>query len=161
MDPGLTDPGLEGDEGGLGRHPEVWARWTLAVVQGTGGSSAYASRVWPCALALSAYLERACQGRDTGHPNPVRGRHILELGAGLAVPSLVCAARLGAASITVTDGTADYATFAQALRGNLARNAAVLRGPTKTPVHFQPLDFRDPAPLYPARPIDLILVGRG
>ena len=54
----------------------------------------FAAKVWPAAELLSRHLR--------SHPQLVRGKAVLELGAGAALPSL-CAAQLGARSVLVTD----------------------------------------------------------
>ena len=57
-------------------------------------STTFGLFLWPSATVLAQFL--------TFHPAAVRGRTVLELGAGVALPGLV-AARLGATRVTVTD----------------------------------------------------------
>lgn len=51
--------------------------------------------IWPSSLVLSMYL---CANK-----NKIQHRNILELGAGVGLPSLVCRDDLGAASVVATD----------------------------------------------------------
>jgi predicted nicotinamide N-methyase len=83
-------------------------------------------RTWDAAMHLAAYLS----GEGQGH---VRGRRVLELGAGTGLVSLVCAKTLGAEMVAATDGSAEVV---EALRDNIFVNglqeqdgisAAVLR----------------------------------
>lgn len=67
-------------------------------------------RLWPTALVLSRYL---CV-----HPELVRGKRVVELGAGAGAVGLVCAA-LGARHVVLTD----MADALPLLRDNVARNA--------------------------------------
>ena len=69
-------------------------------------------RLWPAALVLSRYL---CV-----HPELVRGKRVVELGAGAGAVGLVCAA-LGAQRVVLTD----MAEALPLLRDNVARNAKV------------------------------------
>jgi predicted nicotinamide N-methyase len=85
---------LRHDEGGAGRPIPYWAR------------------LWPSGQALAAAL--------AGDP-PVAGARVLELGCGLALPSIV-AARAGA-HVLATDGLTDAVAFAahgMALNGVVA-----------------------------------------
>jgi predicted nicotinamide N-methyase len=67
--------------------------------------------VWPSALALTQFMEK--------HANAVRGKTVLEIGCGLALPSMA-ARLLGATSVIATDRHALVPTF---LSHNLNRNA--------------------------------------
>lgn len=51
-------------------------------------------RLWPAALVFGRYL--------CAHPELVRGKRVIELGAGTGVAGLICAA-LGARHVTITD----------------------------------------------------------
>ncbi len=73
---------LRHEEGGAGRPVPYWAR------------------IWPSGLALARALAEA---------PPAPGTRVLELGCGLALPSLV-AARAGA-EVLATDGSADAIAF--------------------------------------------------
>lgn len=84
----------------------------------------YFGVVWPSARALSsALIERGHEG--------LQGLRILEVGCGLALPSLV-AARLGA-QVTATDFHPEVPRF---LRANLALNGLESR------IHYVELDWR-------------------
>ncbi|OLP88747.1 Chaperone protein DnaJ [Symbiodinium microadriaticum] len=60
--------------------------------------------LWPVASTLARLLANAVlDGEVQGHPIPsVKAKSILEIGAGMGLPSLVCRA-LGAAQVTITD----------------------------------------------------------
>ncbi|CAE7731372.1 EFM7 [Symbiodinium sp. KB8] len=60
--------------------------------------------LWPVASTLARLLANAVlDGEVQGHPIPsVKAKSILEIGAGVGLPSLVCRA-LGAAQVTITD----------------------------------------------------------
>ncbi|VEU33875.1 unnamed protein product, partial [Pseudo-nitzschia multistriata] len=96
-------------------------------VEGTYGTGA---TVWPAALVLVKYLERVANdgGGDTALPDPcdVRGKHVLDLGAGTGVTS-IAAALLGAASVVCTDGEESVVRLARdnvrAAGRELARSA--------------------------------------
>jgi predicted nicotinamide N-methyase len=91
---------LRHEEGGAGRPVPYWAR------------------PWPSGLALAASL--------AAEPETLRGARVLELGCGLAAPSVV-AARAGA-SVLATDGVEDAVAFAAhvlALNETLAEVAQV------------------------------------
>ena len=62
------------------------------------GVALFCDSIWPGAVALSDYL---CGSSDL-----VKGRTVLELGAGASLPSLVCLA-LGCAAIAITDYDGD------------------------------------------------------
>lgn len=66
-------------------------RATIAAAGTTG------IRTWEAALHLGAYL---CENRDV-----VRGKRVLELGAGTGYVSILCATHLEAASCMATDGS--------------------------------------------------------
>jgi predicted nicotinamide N-methyase len=83
-------------------------------------------KLWPAARALSAYL--AALGTAG-----LAGRQVLEVGCGLALPSLV-AARLGAV-VTASDFHPDVAAF---LQDNVARNGL-------GDVAYRVADWRAPA----------------
>ena len=66
--------------------------------------------MWPSAEALAAYLVE--------NPEAVRGKDVLELGAGLGVPGLVAAA-LGAERVVLSDSRNEYLDV---MRGNVEKN---------------------------------------
>jgi predicted nicotinamide N-methyase len=74
----------------------------------------------------------------------VRGRRVLELGAGLGLPSL--AAALGGADVLATDWAADAVTL---LRSNASRNGIVLRAAR--------VRWDEPEPLLREAPWQLVL----
>ncbi|KAI9855589.1 MAG: hypothetical protein M1813_009728 [Trichoglossum hirsutum] len=63
------------------------------------GSSTTGLRTWEAALHLGAYLSLSPEGRDL-----VRGRSVLELGAGTGFLSILCAKHLGSRRVLATDG---------------------------------------------------------
>ena len=78
------------------------------MVDGLGGV------VWNAAYKLCEHLE--------AHPELVRGKRVLELGAGCGLPGLVVAT-LGASAVVVTDQETDL------LRENVRANARVCQAP--------------------------------
>ncbi|KAI0484592.1 S-adenosyl-L-methionine-dependent methyltransferase [Xylariaceae sp. FL0804] len=64
------------------------------------GSRTTGFRTWEAALHLGSYL------LTTAGSDLVRGKHILELGAGTGFLSILCAKHLGATRVTATDGDA-------------------------------------------------------
>jgi len=80
----------------------------------------YWAELWPAGVALA----RVVAGRD------VRGLHVLEIGCGLGLPSIVAA--LGGASVVATDWSPDAVA---AVRENAASNGARLSA--------RVLDWRD------------------
>eukprot|EP00300_Choanocystis_sp_HF-7_P033635 c46020_g1_i1.p1 GENE.c46020_g1_i1~~c46020_g1_i1.p1 ORF type:complete len:290 (-),score=39.76 c46020_g1_i1:258-1082(-) len=77
----------------------------------TSKRTLFAHHVWNGARAASAYFEE--------HPELVRGRSVLEFGAGSGLPSLVAVA-LGARFVAVTDYPSPE--LVAAMQGNLERN---------------------------------------
>jgi predicted nicotinamide N-methyase len=114
-------------------HPADWPE--LRHQEGAEGRSApYWAVAWPSGLGLADALA----GRD------LAGLRVLELGCGLAVPSLV-AARAGA-TVVATDGSPDAVVFAA---HNLALND--LEGEVAL------VDWRDAGELVEGGPWDLVL----
>ena len=80
------------------------SRSVISVASNTG------QRTWEAALHLSAYLACADELEDNKNGNRahigsiIRGRHVLELGAGTGLVSIVCARYLGARMVLATDG---------------------------------------------------------
>ena len=68
------------------------------------GAFPYWSKVWPAAKALCTWLAAA--------PHWFRGKRVVELGAGLGLPSLFCARE--ADSVWCTDRSAEAVRFAEA-----------------------------------------------
>ncbi len=94
----------------------------------------YWAELWPSGLALA----RALCGRD------LTGARVLELGCGLALPSL--AAALGGADVLASDWSPDAVTLAAE---NAGRNEIALATAL--------CDWSDPAPLLAGAPWDLVL----
>jgi predicted nicotinamide N-methyase len=114
-------------------RPGDWAE--LRHQEGAEGRSApYWAIVWPSGLVLGDALAE----RD------LEGARVLELGCGLAIPSLVAALR--GASVTATDGSPDAVVFAA---HNLALNH--LDGEVAL------ADWRDAEILLEGAPWDLVL----
>lgn len=93
----------------------------------------YWAELWPAARALVAAL-----------PPTLAGMRVLELGAGLGVPSLVAARR--GASVLATDWAAEACTL---LVTNARRNALAIA--------VEQVDWRAPAALQRRAPFDLVL----
>lgn len=104
----------------------------------------YFGTLWPSGRGLARWLAR----RDSDHQGCLSGQVVLELGCGLALPSLV-AARLGA-RVIATDSHPDVPGF---LECNAARAGVTIA--------YQQLDWRAPAQLDALRelhgPFDLVL----
>lgn len=64
-------------------------------------------RTWEAALHLGQYLCASDTGRVADGGTVVRGRRVLELGAGTGYLSVLCAAHLGAARVVASDGSDD------------------------------------------------------
>ena len=69
-----------------------------------GSDFPYWSKLWPAALGICEFL--------SVHPGLYRGKNVLELGAGLGLPSLLCA--MEAASVLCTDLSEDAMGYARA-----------------------------------------------
>jgi predicted nicotinamide N-methyase len=94
----------------------------------------YWAELWPSGVALADAVARL----------DVRGRKVLELGAGLGLPSL--AAAICGADVVATDWADDAVAL---LRRNAGRNGVALRA--------ERVRWDDPAPLVRAAPWDLVL----
>ena len=94
----------------------------------------YWAELWPAAVALA----REVDARD------VRGLHVVELGCGLALPSLVAA--LGGAEVLATDWSPEALGVAAT---NADRNGAALQTAL--------VAWADPEPLLERAPWDLVL----
>src|SRR4051812_30721284 len=97
----------------------------------------YWSILWRSGVALARELD----GLDEGH---LAGRRVVELGCGLAVPSLA-SARAGA-DVLATDASGDALAL-------VARNARV----NGVPVETARIDWDDPGELFARAPFDLVL----
>lgn len=94
----------------------------------------YWAELWPSGLALA----RAVAGLD------LRGRRVVELGCGLAIPSLVAA--LSGASALATDWSQEAVQLAHE---NAARNGLA--------IEVEVVDWTDPGPLLDRAPFDMVL----
>jgi len=94
----------------------------------------YWAELWPSGLALARFVAEL----DLG------GRRVLELGAGLGLPSL--AAALRGAEVLATDWAEDAVTL---LRDNAARNGIELRA--------ERVRWDEPGPLHAGAPWDVVL----
>jgi predicted nicotinamide N-methyase len=94
----------------------------------------YWAELWPSGIALARHVAA----------RTLAGRSVLELGCGLALPSI--AAALGGAHVIASDWSEDALAFA-------SRNAA-LNGAALTTVLLR---WDDPAPLASRAPFDLVL----
>jgi predicted nicotinamide N-methyase len=94
----------------------------------------YWAELWPSGVALAAVVAAL----------DLRGRRVLELGAGLGLPSL--AAALGGADVLATDWADDAVEL---LRANAARNSIGLRA--------ERVRWDDPEPLLRDAPWDVVL----
>ncbi|KAI1426386.1 putative methyltransferase-domain-containing protein [Xylaria sp. FL1777] len=77
------------------------------------GSRTTGHRTWEAALHLGSYLLT-----DTGH-DLIRGKSVLELGAGTGFLAILCAKYLGASHVTTTDGDESVVDY---LKENLILN---------------------------------------
>eukprot|EP00566_Odontella_aurita_P017946 CAMPEP_0113547882 /NCGR_PEP_ID=MMETSP0015_2-20120614/12597_1 /TAXON_ID=2838 /ORGANISM="Odontella" /LENGTH=326 /DNA_ID=CAMNT_0000448475 /DNA_START=72 /DNA_END=1052 /DNA_ORIENTATION=+ /assembly_acc=CAM_ASM_000160 len=90
--------GVEGAEGipsGNDGAPLFRQTDPVTVRQTSFGCGKLGSSVWPSSVALCLHL--------AAHPEAVRGRRVLELGAGCGLPSLLCRDALGANAVLATD----------------------------------------------------------
>jgi predicted nicotinamide N-methyase len=95
----------------------------------------YWAELWPSGRALAAALATRA----------LAGLHVVELGAGLAIPSFVAAA--GGATVVATDWYEPAIDFIRVNTGRLG-----------LPVEALPMDWREPHPrLLAAAPFDLVL----
>jgi predicted nicotinamide N-methyase len=94
----------------------------------------YWAELWPSGVALAEVI----------HGLPLRGARVLEIGAGLGLPSLTAA--LGGADVLATDWAEDAIEL---LRTNAERNGISLRA--------ERVRWDDPAPLLRGAPWDVVL----
>lgn len=94
----------------------------------------YWADLWPSAVALAREVA----------PRALRGRRVLELGCGLALPAI--AAAQSGARVTATDWAPEAIA---ALAANAARNGVVVEGLV--------LDWREPEVLLARAPWDVVL----
>ena len=98
-------------DGSAGRVAVGGVDVVVAGALGDAGFTEFGNEVWPGGKVLGEWL--------AARPELVRGRAVLELGAGAGLPGLVAAAA-GAASTTLTD----LPEALPLLRANAAANAA-------------------------------------
>ena len=94
----------------------------------------YWAELWPSGVALAEVVAGL----------PLRGARVVEIGAGLGLPSL--SAALGGADVLATDWAEDAVEL---LRGNAERNGISLR--------VERVRWDDPAPLLLGAPWDVVL----
>jgi predicted nicotinamide N-methyase len=94
----------------------------------------YWAELWPSGVALAEVVDRL----------GLRGKRVLELGAGLGIPSLVAA--LGGADVLATDWAEDAVSL---LRDNADRNGIALR--------VERVRWDEPEPLLRGAPWDVVL----
>ena len=103
--------------------------WPVTILESPGLISSNGTtglRTWEAALHLGSYL-----AREGAHL--IRGKHVLELGAGTGVLSILCAKYLGAKHTTATDGNEIVIDalreniFVNGLEGDSRISSAVLR----------------------------------
>jgi predicted nicotinamide N-methyase len=93
------------------KEPELKLLENRAVISGAGTTGL---RTWEAALHLSSYLLSSSDLIES-----VRGKKVIELGAGTGLLSILCASHLGAAHVIATDGDEGVV---QALQENAAFN---------------------------------------
>jgi predicted nicotinamide N-methyase len=107
----------------------------FAVAAAARGDAPYWAELWPCARSLAAHLAAL----------DLTGVRVLELGCGLALPSLVAALR--GADVVASDVSADaLERVAESGRRTLGRPLETLRA-----------DLHEPSPLIARGPFDLVL----
>jgi predicted nicotinamide N-methyase len=94
----------------------------------------YWAELWPSGIALAEVVDRLA----------IQGKRVLELGAGLGIPSLVAALR--GADVLATDWSDDAVSL---LRDNAERNGIALR--------VERVRWDEPEPLLRAAPWDVVL----
>jgi len=107
----------------------------FAVAADERGDAPYWAELWPCARSLAAHLARL----------DLTGTRVLELGCGLALPSLVAALR--GADVLASDYSADaLERVAESGRRTLGRPMPTLLA-----------DLHEPSALLASGPFDLVL----
>jgi len=100
---------------------------------------------WPSSFLLSKYIER--------YPGLVRNKYVLELGAGIGLPSFVCAA-LGAKKVYVADQRGNT-KVQQLLERNRERNSKI-----SFRMEYYPVNWGDGYPIdmeYPLEQLDIVI----
>ncbi|KAJ2974235.1 hypothetical protein NUW58_g8723 [Xylaria curta] len=100
----------DGDDGGAEEEPTITLLERRNLIS---GSRTTGHRTWEAALHLGSYL-LTHPGRDL-----IKGKSILELGAGTGFLAILCAKHLGARHVTTTDGDESVVDY---LKENLALN---------------------------------------
>ena len=104
------------------------------LVIGSGADTG--NRTWEASLRLAHYLH--------SKPELIRGRKVLELGAGSGFLSIFCAAVLGAELVLATDGSPQ---ILHALEGNIELNGHLWDMERRRPL-TRVLDWSTPHALY-------------
>ncbi|KAH8164798.1 hypothetical protein CIB48_g3453 [Xylaria polymorpha] len=104
------DRNLAGDNGDAGEEPTITLLERRNLIS---GSRTTGHRTWEAALHLGSYL-LTNSGRDL-----IKGKSVLELGAGTGFLAILCAKHLGARHVTTTDGDENVVDY---LKENLALN---------------------------------------
>ncbi|THZ38231.1 hypothetical protein D6C90_06471 [Aureobasidium pullulans] len=107
----VTYTPLSKDSPSLDKEPELKLLENRAVISGAGTTGL---RTWEAALHLSSYLISTPQLIAS-----IKGKRVIELGAGTGLLSILCASHLGASQVVATDGDEGVV---QALHENAAFN---------------------------------------
>lgn len=93
-------------------------------------------RTWEASLHLAQYLY--------SNPSLVKGKTVIELGAGTGLVSILCAGCLDAKTVVATDGLPHVV---ESMEKNIFRNCqGVLGGAAQSKVHARTLDWADNTP---------------
>ncbi|THX08991.1 hypothetical protein D6D17_04099 [Aureobasidium pullulans] len=107
----VTYTPLSKDSPSLDKEPELKLLENRAVISGAGTTGL---RTWEAALHLSSYLISTPELIAS-----IKGKRVIELGAGTGLLSILCASHLGASQVVATDGDEGVV---QALHENAAFN---------------------------------------
>ncbi|THY21324.1 hypothetical protein D6D00_07155 [Aureobasidium pullulans] len=107
----VTYTPLSKDSPSLDKEPELKLLENRAVISGAGTTGL---RTWEAALHLSSYLISTPELIAS-----IKGKRVIELGAGTGLLSILCASHLGASQVVATDGDEGVV---QALNENAAFN---------------------------------------
>ncbi|RMD39162.1 hypothetical protein DV735_g5966, partial [Chaetothyriales sp. CBS 134920] len=113
------------------REPEEYIR-IFEKPQVLGYGSDTGNRTWEASLRLMHFL--------SAHPQLIRGRTVLELGAGSGLLSVYCAAVLGAKTVIATDISPQ---ILQACQDNIDLNASFWADAHRSPPILRQLDLTD------------------
>lgn len=107
----VTYTPLSKDSPSLDKEPELKLLENRAIISGAGTTGL---RTWEAALHLSSYLISTPELIAS-----IKGKRVIELGAGTGLLSILCASHLGASQVVATDGDEGVV---QALHENAAFN---------------------------------------